>query len=229
VPGTISGATVSLYSSGTLIGSAVASGTTTTVTTNGTFDLVDGVRSITARQTESGKSQSVDSAALALSIDTVGPVLSGATFSYLTNKPRVTFNSNEQIYTYTAGSVTVTKTSPAPTGATAFTGTSVSGGYQLDFPASPNGILANGRYTATAATGSLFDLAGNSSANSATVNFFVLAGDANRDATVDFNDFLVLQNNFNASSNFAGGDFDYNGIVDFNDFLVLQNNFGVTV
>ena len=50
VTGTVAGATVRLYSDGTLIGSAVASGTTTIYTTDGATTLSDGVRSITARQ-----------------------------------------------------------------------------------------------------------------------------------------------------------------------------------
>jgi hypothetical protein len=76
VTGTVSGATVSLYLNGiTLIGTAVATGTTTTVTTNGTLDLPDGVRGITARQTETGKSQSAASAALNITVDTAAPTV----------------------------------------------------------------------------------------------------------------------------------------------------------
>lgn len=73
VSGTISGATVSIYAGGHLIGSATASGTTTTVTTSGTYDLADGTVSITARQTEPGKSESADSTALSITVDTVAP------------------------------------------------------------------------------------------------------------------------------------------------------------
>jgi hypothetical protein len=73
VSGTVAGAMVTIYSGGTAIGSAMASGTTTTVTTNGTTALVDGARSITARQTETGKSESADSTALSITVDTVAP------------------------------------------------------------------------------------------------------------------------------------------------------------
>ena len=75
VSGTVAGATVSLFSGGVFVGSAIASGATTTVTTNGTTDLADGVRSITARQTESGKTESADSAALSVTIDTAAPTV----------------------------------------------------------------------------------------------------------------------------------------------------------
>ena len=63
VQGTVSGATVKLYANNgsgpVLMGSATASGTSTTITTNGTQDILDGTRTITATQTESGKSESL--------------------------------------------------------------------------------------------------------------------------------------------------------------------------
>ncbi len=73
VAGTVTGATVTVYADGTAIGSAVASGTTTTVTTDGTYRLSDGLHSFTARQVEPGKALSDQSAALAVTIDTQAP------------------------------------------------------------------------------------------------------------------------------------------------------------
>jgi len=73
VTGTVAGATVTLYADGLPIGSAVAAGTSTTVTTTGTVDLLDGAHAITARQAEPGKSASPDSAPLAIAVDTVAP------------------------------------------------------------------------------------------------------------------------------------------------------------
>ena len=66
-----------------------------------------------------------------------------------------------------------------------------------------------------------------------TYNFLRLNADADGSGTVDFNDFLVLQNAFNSTFGGAtynsGADNDANGTVDFNDFLVLQNQFNHTV
>lgn len=57
-----------------------------------------------------------------------------------------------------------------------------------------------------------------------------LPGDADLNGVVNFNDFLILQNNFgNAGTRFDQGNFDFNGTTNFNDFLVLQNNFGQSV
>ena len=76
IPGTIAGATVTLYADGTPIGSATASGGTTIVTTNGSGDLADGGRSITARQTEPGTLESTDSIGLVITVDTTAPRVS---------------------------------------------------------------------------------------------------------------------------------------------------------
>ncbi|MHB1037644.1 MAG: Ig-like domain-containing protein [Pirellulales bacterium] len=70
---TIAGATVTLFADGTAIGSAIASGEATTVTTNGARDLADGTHAITARQTVPGEAESTASAALRVTIDTVAP------------------------------------------------------------------------------------------------------------------------------------------------------------
>ena len=73
VSGTTAGATVILYADGTAIGSAVAANAITTVTTDATHDLADGARSITARQTAPGDTESGDSPALSVTVDTVAP------------------------------------------------------------------------------------------------------------------------------------------------------------
>ena len=57
-----------------------------------------------------------------------------------------------------------------------------------------------------------------------------IPGDATGDDKVDFNDFLVLQNNFDKTgTTFDQGNFDYSAATDFNDFLILQNNFGASI
>lgn len=57
-----------------------------------------------------------------------------------------------------------------------------------------------------------------------------LPGDANGDRSTNFQDFLILANNFgNEDAAFADGDFDGDGRVSFLDFLVLAENFGRTI
>ncbi|MDB5326746.1 MAG: Carbohydrate binding family 6 [Phycisphaerales bacterium] len=82
-------------------------------------------------------------------------------------------------------------------------------------------------YFATVGAAAAFH--GEAIGSTAVVLKYVYAGDATLDGKVDFNDFLSLQNHFNAANaGFVGGDFDYSGTADFNDFLILQNNFGQT-
>ena len=50
-------------------------------------------------------------------------------------------------------------------------------------------------------------------------------GDANLDGTVNFLDFLSLQNAYRTSGGWTDGDFDFSGTVDFLDFLILQNHY----
>jgi hypothetical protein len=75
VYGTASGATVTLYDGSFTIGSAIASGVTTTITTDGFFLLVDGTHSISVRQTDPGRTESPDSPAVPLTIDTLAPAV----------------------------------------------------------------------------------------------------------------------------------------------------------
>ncbi|MHB1036756.1 MAG: Ig-like domain-containing protein [Pirellulales bacterium] len=70
VGNTLAGAMVTIYADGVAIGSAVAEGATTTVTTNGSLELADGTHAFTARQTIPGR-QTTDSEATLVTIDTV--------------------------------------------------------------------------------------------------------------------------------------------------------------
>ena len=53
-----------------------------------------------------------------------------------------------------------------------------------------------------------------------------LRGDADVNGTVNFEDFLILADNFGDPHPWSKGDFNTNGLVDFTDFLLLANNFG---
>ena len=57
-----------------------------------------------------------------------------------------------------------------------------------------------------------------------------IPGDANGDGSTNFQDFLILANNFGKEDAvFAEGDFDGDGRVSFLDFLVLAENFGKSI
>jgi uncharacterized delta-60 repeat protein len=75
---TVASATVTLYADGVAVGSNVASGTSTTITTSGELDLADGALAFTARQTESGKQASASSGTRTVTVDTVAPAVPAA-------------------------------------------------------------------------------------------------------------------------------------------------------
>lgn len=63
-----------------------------------------------------------------------------------------------------------------------------------------------------------------------TIDFFILAGDVNRSRTVDFDDLLVLAQNFNQSGQtFTTGDVNYDGTVNFDDLLALSQRFNTSL
>ncbi|HQY87531.1 MAG TPA: Ig-like domain-containing protein [Tepidisphaeraceae bacterium] len=62
--------------------------------------------------------------------------------------------------------------------------------------------------------------------------FYVLAGDANRDRVVNFNDLLIVSQNYGlANRTFSQGNFDYsaNGLVDFGDLLIIAQQYEITL
>jgi len=73
IRGTLAGSLVNLYADGVLIGSAVASGSSVVVTTDGVLDLTDGTHVMTARQVVAGLGESEDSRPLQVTVDTLAP------------------------------------------------------------------------------------------------------------------------------------------------------------
>ncbi|HEY7117150.1 MAG TPA: hypothetical protein VH475_11210, partial [Tepidisphaeraceae bacterium] len=64
-----------------------------------------------------------------------------------------------------------------------------------------------------------------------TADFFILSGDANRDRAVDFNDLVVLAQNYNVTGGklWADGDFTGDANVDFNDLVTLAQQYNTTL
>ena len=79
VSNTVADATITLLADGTnVIATTTATGTTTTLTTNGAFTLSDGSHTITASQTQPGDSAAL-SAPLTITIDTTPPAVTATT------------------------------------------------------------------------------------------------------------------------------------------------------
>ncbi|MCX5661053.1 MAG: M36 family metallopeptidase, partial [Planctomycetota bacterium] len=168
VPGTIAGATVQLFADGAPIGSAVATGATTTVVTSGTYDLQDGTHVITARQTEPGKSVSNPSAGLAVQVDTQGP---GVTVNQHaiqldpTSGSYIYFTAvfTETVADFVAGDITLGGTAGA-------TSVYLPGGGTNTYDFAVSGMTGFGTVTASVAAGVATDAAGNANAASTSVD-----------------------------------------------------------
>jgi hypothetical protein len=231
VDGTIAGANVNLYANGALIGTALASGTTTLVTTNGTTTLPEGLRSITARNQQGANPESADSPALSVTIDTVAPTLVGGapSFVYATLPHKLVYGFSEDVSATLDNAdldvITVPGGSPV---ATTF---SYSGGLNqgtYDF----GGILPDSDYQADLDGAGVTDIAGNQvslppSEGGGSYDFFFMMADANHDRQVNSDDFNILATNFGLSPrDFTQGDFTYNGVVNSDDFNELATRFG---
>ena len=184
VSGTVAGATVNIYSDGSLIGSATAAGSSTTVTTDGSSTLTDNIHSITARQTALGQSISVSSPSLAIQIDTVRPTGSIATVTPNTRTNSVstmTIQYSEPVSGLALSDLQLTRNAGANllSGAQMLSSadmitwtignlsaiTSMAGSYELDL---------------NPASSPVSDLAGNLQANTAGSTFTVVASVLNR-------------------------------------------------
>jgi FG-GAP-like repeat len=92
------------------------------------------------------------------------------------------------------------------------------------------GVLADGNYRVTLNKTGITDSQGRTLAGNNVFDFFVLAADANHDRKVDFNDLVVLAQNYNATGKtFSTGDFDYDGDVDFADLVLLAQRYNTTL
>jgi hypothetical protein len=225
VPGTVAGATVRILADGVEIGSAVALGTATSVTTDGATTLSDGSRIITATQTAPGGAPSSDpSPPLAIQIDTVSPALaSSPAFLFETSPHQLAYAFTENVSaTLDAADLSITPSQSA----------------SLVYDANLNqatwtfgGVIPDGNYSANLLGAGVTDLAGNAMADDAFAFKFLLA-DANNDGSVNLTDFNILAANFGATGRtFSQGNFDYDagGNVTLGDFNILAAKFGTAL
>jgi RHS repeat-associated protein len=176
VSNTVVGATVKIFANGTLIGSAVATGTSTVVTTDGAFDLADGAVAITSRQLEPFKLESVESSSLGIAVDTVAPTL---TLTGVTPDPRdipvssLSFLFSQKVAGFDLGDLLLTRNggSNLLTGAQTLTSADFTSWTLSNLAALTGG---SGTYQLALNAGSgIADLAGNLLAGSASQSWVV--------------------------------------------------------
>lgn len=224
VNSTVSGALVELLADGVVIGSATATGTLTVINTNGTSTLADGVRIITARQTETGKTVSAVSAGTNITIESAAPAFTAAAFNGLTSPQRVTFTFGETLAVSGSGVASIVDRDtlavvPSTLGTAGAVATLTVGG---------SGILPDGNYRASLTGGAVTDTAGNAAPDQ-SVDFHFLNGDATGDRLVDAQDFNILAGSFGLTGqNFSQGNFSFDapGDIDSQDFNLFIAQYG---
>jgi hypothetical protein len=86
--------------------------------------------------------------------------------------------------------------------------------------------LLQGQYTIQAVQS---DTAANTGTSApVTIKLYTLAGDATGDGTVNFNDFVIVSQNFGQPGGWAQGNFSGSPAIGFNDFVIVSQNFGAT-
>jgi subtilase family serine protease len=174
---TVSGATVTLFANGVAIGSAVASGTSTSVTTNGTTILADGSVSFTAQQAINGYT-STASPADPIAIDTKAPTAALATVTPVpytpVNSDSLTFS--EPIAGLAIGDLSLTRNG----GANLLTGNETltsSNNINWTIGNLSTCTTATGNYVLSLVPGAISDVAGNALAASTSTSWsYVAAG-----------------------------------------------------
>ncbi len=191
--------------------------------------LSDGVHSITGR-TFDGVALSNASPALSITVDTLAPSITVSSYDRDLTQ-RVTLAFDEAISNQvTTGDLTLTNTTTSAT--VGIQSATASGGNLVSTVVFSGGLLANGRYTLSMATSAATDIAGNPLTAPLSLQFVQLAGDANADGSVNFDDLLMIAQNYNTSGkNFSQGNFNYDGsgVVDFSDLLILAQNYSVSL
>lgn len=217
---------VQLFDGASLAGSTTSDGSGNWSITTGT--LSNGSHTFTAKTTD-GVNTSLASAALVVQIDTIAPSLISANYDRNISQDVIISFDDVVAGSISTGDLTLTNTTTSAVVPGAVSNIVVAGGglvATIEF----GSLLANGRYTLSMPASAATDIAGNAITSALSLNFVQLAGDANNDATVNFDDLLVLAQNYGASSvGFSNGDFNYDGVVGFDDLLLLAQNYNVTL
>jgi hypothetical protein len=193
-----------------------------------------GDRTLTATATDAATFTAV--ANLTISVTTIiapPPKVTAATFTFAALPQRITFTFSQNVSaSLAAGDFDIRRAdgTGAPVTPTLLPYDAVNNMQTLTLP----GVPADGRYVVTLSSAGIGNLNGQLDGNGDgspgpdyTFAFLFFAGDANNDGAVDFNDLVMLAQNYNTTGGrtFDQGDFNYDGNVDFNDLVILAQRY----
>ena len=171
-----------------------------------------------------------------ISADAVGgtaPTLNGSTFAFETAQSMsLTFDQNIQDTLESADIAVVNITTGQTIPSTAWTLTTDNSGSSSVATVAFTGVLPDGNYEIRVLANSISASSGPSNTAELKGSFYVMAGDANRDRHVNFDDLIVLAQNYNkAGKTFSEGNFNYNagGNVNFDDLIILAQKYNTAI
>jgi hypothetical protein len=173
-------------------------------------------------------------AKVAIVADTTGPTVTGTTFDFEQAPQSITVTFNEDVSpTLTKSDFTITNLGAGTTvNAANYTLTQNAAARTATLTFATSAALPDADYQLTLPAGSVADAVGNPLAAAFTYDFFTLAGDANRDRAVNFQDLVILSQNYNlAGKTFSQGNVDYStdGKVDFADLVILAQHYNMSL
>jgi hypothetical protein len=207
----------------------VASGTTAvdgTYTSTATPVLADGSYTLTVTATDvAGNVSPTGSAAVV--VDTQAPVVTSATLN------RATAQTVTAFYSEALGSGIGALTLNNTTRGTSFATNASFAGATADAYAVVGNVLTDGRYEAIWSPNTVADIAGNAGvATNPILVFRFLRADFNNNATVNFDDLLILAANYNTTPGTPRndlGDANYDGTINFDDLLILASVYNTSL
>ena len=147
---------------------------------------------------------------------------------------RYTFDSNVGASLSAADlqiqNLTTSTTLPTSSVTFAYNATTNTATFTIAAPAT--GILPSASYRATLFAAGVTNTSGTPLATNDVFDFFFFAGDANHDHVVNFDDLIILAQNYNtAGKTFSQGNFNYNagGNVNFDDLIILAQQYNKTL
>lgn len=156
------------------------------------------------------------------------PTVTNRQFLFETSPQRVQFTFDQDVgASVTASDFTITGPGTVPVHTLAYNPTT-----RIATLTFAGNVLPDGNYTVTLPANRVTNAQGNPNIVANALTFHVLAGDANRDRVVNFDDLVILAQNYGLSGKtFSQGNFNYspNGSVDFDDLVILAQRYNASV
>jgi len=217
--------TVTIFANGSPVGSGPATGGVYSIATSA---LASNTYNITAAATNAAGTGAA-SGALAVTIDTIAPTASPATFTFQTGGTTFTIPFSENV---NLPNLTTTDFSIQDLTTLSFLDP---GNLTISYDAGTNvatvgiagEIISNGDYQINVIQADVNDVAGNLAGGTLSSGpFFFQQGDANRDRAVNTLDFNIFAANFGSLADWTQGNFNFADGVDSLDFSVFLGEYG---